>query len=185
MAEMSPARKRAALAFAAIGIALIVQRTIASTGGEDVVSAPERPARASVAADPGAAAPAPSSHASATVDTLRLDRLSGRAPPPLDAARDEPPLFAVQSWQPPPPPPPPPAEPVEPTVPPFPYAYLGGLSDDSGRWAFFNRGDRVLAVHAGETVDGAFRVDHLDETSMSLTYLPLNKSLQVALGGPR
>ncbi len=186
MAEMSPARKRALIAFAAIGIALIVQRTIASTGaGADVVAAPERPAPA-IAAEPLAAAPAPSRQASAAAaQTLRLDRLGGRAPPPAGAASGAAPLFAVQSWQPPPPPPPPPDPPAEPAAPPFPYSYMGGLSDDSGRTAFFNRGDRVLPVRAGETVDGQFRVDHLDETSMSLTYLPLNKTLQVTLGGPR
>lgn len=183
MAEMSPARRRAALAFVTIGIALIVQRTIASTGGEEVVSMPERSTRAAVAIDPQAAAPASEQRASEAAETLRLDRLAERSTPKVGARRDAAPLFAVQSWQ--PPPPPPVVEAVEPTPPPFPYVYLGGLSDDSGRTAFFTRGDRVLPVRAGETVDGAFRVDHLDQTSMSLTYLPMNKPLQVALGGPR
>ena len=185
MAEMSPGRKRAAIAFAAVGIALIVQRTIASTGSEDVVSAPDRSARAT-SSEPLGAAPTPSHQASAaSPQTLRVDRLSDRVPRPEAAASDTPPLFAVQSWQPPPPPSPPPEPPAEPQLPPFPYAYIGGLSDDNGRTAFFIRGDRVLPVRAGETVDGSFRVDHLDETSMSLTYLPLNKTLQVPLGGPR
>lgn len=161
-------------------------KAIASTGaGDEVVSAPERPARAT-AQEPLAAAPVPSRQASAaTAGTLRLERLSDRAPPPAGGASGVAPLFAVQSWQPPPPPSPPPAPPAEPTAPPFPYSYMGGLSDDTGRTAFFNRGDRVLSVRAGETVDGHFRVDHLDETSMSVTYLPLNKTLQVPLGGLR
>ena len=180
MAEMSPARKRVALAFVAIGIGLIVQRTIASGGDADVVAPVEREAR-SGGAEP--AAPTPARRASAATASLRLDRLDRRAPSP-DAAASDAPLFAVQSWQP-PPPPPPPAEPVEPTAPPFPYTYMGGLTDDHGRTAFFNRGDRVLTVHAGETVDGAFRVDHLDETSMTVTYVPLNKTAQVPLGGGR
>lgn len=183
MAEMSPARKRAALAFVAIGIGLIVQHTIASGGDAGVVAPVEREAR-SGAAEPAAAAPA--RRASAAAASLRLERLSRRAPsPPADEAASDPPLFAVQSWQPPSPPPPPSAEPVEPVAPPFPYTYMGGLSDDRGRTAFFNRGDRVLTVRTGETVDGTFRVDHLDETSMTVTYVPLNKTAQVALGGMR
>ena len=181
MAGMSPVRKRAALAFVAIGVGLIVQHTIASGGDADVVAPVEREAR-SGGAEP--AAPTLTRRASAAAATagLRLDRLGRRAPPP-DSAVSDAPLFAVQSWQPPPPPPPPPAEPVEPAAPAFPYTYMGGLSDERGRTAFFNRGDRVLTVRAGETVDGAFRVDHLDETSMTVTYVPLNKTAQVALGG--
>ena len=73
----------------------------------------------------------------------------------------------------------------EPAAPAFPYPYLGGLTDDAGRTAFFNRADRVLSVHAGDTVDGAFHVDHLDETSMTVTYVPLNKTAQVLLGAAR
>ena len=181
MAEMSPARKRLALAFAAIGVGLIVQRTIASTGDADVVAPVEREGRAA-APGPEGSAPAAGRRASAAVVVLRTDRLGPRTPA---SAASEPPLFAVQSWQPPPPPSPPREAPAEPVAPPFPYSYMGGLSDDRGRTAFFNRGDRVLAVRAGETVDGAFRVDHLDETSMTVTYVPLNKSAQVPLGSSR
>ena len=183
MSEMSPARKRVALAFVAIGIGLIVQRTIASGGDADVVAPVEREAR-SGGAEPAATTPARRASAATAPASLRLDRLSRRAPSP-DAAASDAPLFAVQSWQPPSPPPPPPEVPVEPAAPPFPYTYMGGLSDEHGRTAFFNRGDRVLTVHAGETVDGAFRVDHLDETSMTVTYVPLNKTAHVPLGDAR
>lgn len=182
MATLSPARKRAALAFVAVGIALIVQRTIASGGDADVVAPVDREVRNRGAE---AASAAPARRASAAAAGLRLERLSRRAPPPSDDERaSEPPLFAVQSWQP-PPSPSPPAAPVEPAAPPFPYTYMGGLSDDRGRTAFFNRGDRVLAVRDGETVDGTFRVDHLDETSMTVTYVPLDKTAQLSLGTSR
>lgn len=183
MAELTPIRKRAAMAFVAIGIALIVQRTIASAGDADVVAPAAREGRA-VSSEQAPVAPAPERPASAGSETLRLDRLRPHAPLPDDTA-SPPPLFNVQSWQPPPPPPPPPAPPEVPRAPPFPYAYLGGLSDDSGRTAFFNRADRVLAVRAGATVDGSFRVDHLDETSMTVTYVPLNQTQQLVLGAPR
>ncbi len=183
MAELTPGRRRAAMAFVAIGIGLIVQRTIASAGDADVVAPVARDGRVAPS-DPAPAPHAPARAASAGGALLRLDRLRRDAPLPAEGA-SEPPLFAVQSWQPPPPPPPPPAPPEAPDAPPFPYAYLGGLSDDSGRTAFFNRADRVLAVRAGETVDGSFRVDHLDETSMTVTYVPLNQTRQVPLGGAR
>jgi hypothetical protein len=178
MAEMSPARKRVALAFVAIGIALIVQRTIASAGDADVVAPVGRGAR-SAAADTPSAAPPPGLRASAAPSPLRLDRLARTAPA---TAGEGGALFAVQSWQP-PPPPPPPAEAVEPAVPPFPYPYMGGLTDERGRTAFFGRGDRVLAVRSGETIDGVFHVDQLNETSMTVTYVPLDKHTLVPLGG--
>ena len=184
MAEMSPARKRVALAFVAIGIALIVQRTIASAGGADVV-APVEHATHGAAADEVSNAPA-ARRAGVAVESLRLDRLQARAPAPSAGASDAAaPLFAAQSWRPPSPPPAPAPAPVEAEAPPFPYSYMGGLTDERGRTAFFNRGDRVLAVRAGETVDGTFRVDHLDETSMTVTHLALNKTADVPLGGSR
>ena len=184
MADMSPARRRAALAFVAVGIALIVQRTIASVGDPDVVPPVVRAPHGAGIEIP-AASPAPARGASAEPPSLRLDRLQAHAPAPSAASSDAAPLFGVQSWQPPPPPPPSPPPPAEPELPPFPYTYMGGLTDERGRTAFFNRGDRVLALRAGETVDGAFRVDHLDETSMTVTYVPLNKSADLPLGGAR
>lgn len=187
MAAMSPARKRAAIAFVAIGTGLIVQHTIASGGDADVVGPVEREPHGSRAQPAVTAVPPAAPQAAIASLSLHVERLARRAalPVPSDAAASEPPLFAVQSWQPPPAPPPAPAAPAEPEAPPFPYAYMGGLSDDRGRTAFFNRGDHVLGVRAGETIDGSFRVDQLDETSMTVTYVPLNKTAQVRLGGMR
>ncbi len=183
MAETSPARKRLALLFVAVGVALIVERTLASGGDADVVAAPAgAPSSGEAVAAPTRGTP-PARAASAVV--LHLEALAERrdANAAADASASSPaPLFAAQSWQPPPPLPAAPAPPVEPEAPPFPYPYLGGLTDDAGRTAFFSHGDRVLAVRSGATVDGSFHVDHLDETSMTLTYLPLHKSLTVALG---
>lgn len=123
---------------------------------------------------------------------VRLDRLAARQR--ALAADDEsadaapPALFGAVSWQPSPPPaqraaetaPPPP-----PVAPPFPYAYLGGLSEDGVRTAFFTQGERVLPVKAGDTVDAVYRIDQMTEKLMTLTYLPLKQSLSLALGGKR
>ena len=44
---------------------------------------------------------------------------------------------------------------------------------------------RVLPVKAGDTVDAVYRVDQMTETLMTLTYLPLNQSLTLALRSRR
>jgi hypothetical protein len=185
MAEMTPARKRLAILFVAVGIGLIVERTLASDGDVDakVVASTTK---AATPDDMASAAPlrvAPVHAASDAPSVLHLEALVQRHLAALQSDGSKAmPIFSAQSWQP-PPPSPTPVQAVEPEAPPFPYPYLGGLTDDAGRTAFFGRGDRVLAVRSGATIDGQYRVDHLDETSMTLTYLPLHKPLAVTLGG--
>lgn len=184
MAELSPTRKRIALMIVIIGTGLIVQRVIAF-GGEGA---------GSVGGDPGpvdevvtqTAVPDKSEPDEAPAPLLRLDRLEARRAlmaetPPVD------PLFAPLSWQPPKPkpvpaPPPPPPKPV---APPFPYPYIGGLWEEGVRTGFFTRGERVLAVRAGDTVDAAYRIEQINDMQMTLTYLPLEQSLTVVFGAPR
>ena len=184
MAEMTPARKRLAILFIAVGAGLIVERTLASGGDADadvvVSSAKAAPQEDAASATPRRVTSPPA--ASEVQPVLRLEALAQRRRAVVKPDGKAPPIFAVQSWQP-PPPPQAPVPAVEPGPPPFPYPYLGGLTDDAGRTAFFSRGDRVLAVRSGANIDGQYRVDHLDETSMTLTYLPLQKTLDVALGG--
>lgn len=185
MAEMTPARKRLAILFIAVGVGLIVEHTLASgsDADADVVGST---AKAAPQGDAAAAAPRPVAPARAASEASTVLHLEALAQRRVAGAHDDNqkavPIFTLQSWQP-APPPPAPEQAVEPVAPPFPYPYLGGLTDDAGRTAFFSRGDRVLAVRGGATIDGQYRVDHLDETSMTLTYLPLQKTLAVALGG--
>ncbi len=184
MAELSPTRKRIALMIVIIGAGLIVERVIAF-GGEGGAAA---------AGDAGqvdevvlqAAVPQSTEPDEAPAPLLRLDRLEARRAlmaeaPPVD------PLFAPLSWQPPKPrpvpaPPPPPPKPV---APPFPYPYIGGLWEEGVRTGFFTRGERVLAVRAGDTVDAAYRIEQINDMQMTLTYLPLEQSLTVVFGVPR
>src|SRR5437899_652768 len=116
MAETTPTRKRLALLFIAVGIALIVERTLAS-GGEaetDVVGSTKG---APAQADGAAAAPARA--ASAAAAALHLEALAVRRDAGEVAdARAQASLFVSQSWQ--PPAPPPAAEQAaEPEPPPF------------------------------------------------------------------
>ena len=205
MAALSPTRNRVAIAIVVVGSVLIAGRVVALMGGasEDGASEGSEVVRAVEPRSPGqrasrpTSADAPAESVSMTTESraagpqVRLDRLAARQR--ALAADDEradamsQALFGAVSWQ----PPPPPAQravaeaPPPPVAPPFPYAYLGGLLEDGVRTAFFAQGERVLPVKAGDTVDAVYRIDQMTETLMTLTYLPLNQSLSLALGGKR
>lgn len=119
--------------------------------------------------------------ASTTVRELDLDRLSGRQP--AHPAEDP---FRARSWQPEEesrknaPPSPPPA----PQAPPLPFAYLGKLVEGGRVAVFLTQGDRNHVVRAGDTLEGAWRVDDISEHTLSLTYLPLGQQRSLAVGTP-
>ncbi|MBC7957416.1 MAG: hypothetical protein H7Y33_16300 [Cytophagales bacterium] len=179
MATMSPQRKRIAMLIVAVGSALLVERVVALAGDDLEVAGPVLSKRAR-ADKPAATDNAASAAGSGTV---RLDRLESREQRATPTSK-QPALFEAVSWQPPAPkvvaPPPP-----KPVPPPFPYVYMGGLSDDGVRTTFFAKGERVLPVKTGDTIDAVYRVDQMTEKQMTLTYLPLNETLVVALGGGR
>ncbi len=183
----NPKRQRLAMLIVAVGGALLVARVFALASGDAEIAGPvqAKPARSSPR---GSAEPsdAPASAAGA----VRLDRLAQHearqqaAPTAAQPAASQPVLFDTVSWQ----PPPPKVEALprpKPVTPPFPYAYMGGLSEDGVHTAFFTKGERVLPVKAGDTIDAIYRVDQMTDKQMTLTYLPLNETLVVALGGGR
>jgi len=98
--------------------------------------------------------------------------------------------FESKSWYvpPPPPPPPPPAPPSppppppKPTAPPLPFTYLGKYQDAAAQVFFLVRGDRVLTVKVGDTIEGTYKVDGIVGTSLGLTYLPLNIKQKIDIG---
>lgn len=178
MAELTPSRKRVAMLIVVVGSALIGERVVALMGGDAEVVEPAAPSASRLRAQPRSIA------SKAAPDTLavgvQFGRLDARQRALADDADSAPQknLFDTVSWQPPaakadttPPP--------APVAPPFPYAYLGGLSEDGVRTTFFTQGDRVLPVKAGDTVDAVYRVEQMNEKHMTLTYLPLNQSLTV------
>ncbi len=161
-----------------VGSALIGERVVALMGSDDQVVEPAAPSASRLRAQPRSTASNASLDASA--GGVQLGRLDARQRALADDADSAPQnnLFDAVSWQPPaakadiaPPP--------KPVAPPFPYAYLGGLSEDGVRTTFFTQGDRVLPVKAGDTVDAVYRVEQMNEKHMTLTYLPLNQSLTV------
>jgi hypothetical protein len=101
--------------------------------------------------------------------------------------------FESKSWYVPPPPPPPPPvakilpppPPPAPTAPPLPFTYLGRYDDSSNAVIYLVRGDRVLLVHAGDIIEGTYRVEGIVGTTLGLTYLPLKirQSLDIGHAG--
>src|SRR6266850_1644216 len=90
------------------------------------------------------------------------------------------PLFSSRSWQPPAPkistaPHVPPA----PTAPPMPYRYAGKLVEGGQQSVLLSKGDMVFPIHEGETLDGAYRVESIGETQVTLTYLPLAREERI------
>lgn len=188
MAELSPNRKRVAILIVVVGSVLIGHRVLTLSEDDDSVVAPAtrqstRPAETGERAAAGGAEPSDL--------RLRLDRLDAREQalaalePRARAPQPKAGLFDSVSWRPPAPPAPPPPPPPKPAAPPFPYTYVGGLLDNNVRTAFFEKGERVIALKAGDTLDGVYRVDQMTDQQMQLTYLPLDQRMTVPLGGAR
>ncbi|HET9403021.1 MAG TPA: cohesin domain-containing protein, partial [Burkholderiales bacterium] len=80
-------------------------------------------------------------------------------------------LFGPQSWQ-------PPAsnvavKPPAPVAPPMPYQYAGRVVQDGEPSILLSKGDTVIPIKLGETLDGAYRVEAIGEDQITLIYLPL------------
>jgi hypothetical protein len=105
-------------------------------------------------------------------DSLQLP--DGRA---LGRARGE--LFGA----PPPPPQPKPAAPVveAPVAPPLPYRFAGKVRKGSEEEVLLSKGEVVFPIKAGETLDGAYKVESVGAHSVELVYLPLGTRERVAV----
>ena len=143
------------------------------------VDAQERP---SIVVPPVQAAPAAPAPPDDTLDTRPLLARASEPPSMVDA-------FGARSWvrppppAPPPPPPPPPAPPPPPQAPPLPFKYVGRLelSPERTLW-YLARGDQLVVVATGETVDGTYRVEGAKAGQLQLTYLPLDAPQVLAIG---
>jgi hypothetical protein len=92
--------------------------------------------------------------------------------------------FEAKSWYVPPPPPkalPPPP----PAPPPLPFTYMGRMVEEGKTTVFLTKQDRSHAAKVGDTIDGTYRVDNIDASGVTLTYLPLNMQQTLAIGGFR
>jgi hypothetical protein len=88
-------------------------------------------------------------------------------------------LFAATQWTLPPPveqasvtpvevaPPPPPQ------APPLPFQYLGRYADAGQEVIFLQRNDQNLVVRVGDTLEGVYKLNGLNDNVLNFTYLPL------------
>ncbi len=87
--------------------------------------------------------------------------------------------FETRSWL----PPPPPTRAEPPSVPPFPLTYVGKIIDAGTVVVFLvNKQEKSYVVRAGDKIDNTYLVEHIDDTRMTLTYLPLNLPQTLAIG---
>lgn len=97
----------------------------------------------------------------------------------LGAARGD--LFAV----PPAPPAPRPAAPAvapEPPAPQFPYRYGGWLDAGSGAGhVFLKAGNALPGIKVGEMLDGAWRLDAVNEERIQVSFVPDGRQLSMSL----
>lgn len=79
----------------------------------------------------------------------------------------------------PPPPPPPP-----PQAPPLPFIYMGRLNEEQNTTVFLTAGDRNLVVKPGDVIDNTYRIEQVTDSSVVMTYLPMNQRQTLAIGNP-
>jgi hypothetical protein len=91
-------------------------------------------------------------------------------------------LFPSQSWAPPRKPAAAAVEaaPPAPVPPPMPYRVAGRVVHDGVAQVVLAKGDRVLTVRQGDTLDDGYRVEAIGPKGVTLVYLPLNVPQQLA-----
>lgn len=162
-----PPRRLALLG--ALGLSLAATAWVATgDAGDDDAAAPRpRPAPAAPAARGAESAGEPPAPGGNRGDWPAPDELAraawGEAAPAAPA----------------PPAPPPPVQAAvtpaaSPAPPPFPYQFVGRMSDGATR-AVLNNAQRSAVVGLGEVVDGQWRVEAVEAGGLRLTYLPLGR----------
>ncbi|MBC7663117.1 MAG: hypothetical protein H7276_04840 [Caulobacter sp.] len=121
--------------------------------------------------------------------TTRTPPRTASTPTALAQAWPDPPAIAerpswrdalpqgVAAWGPAPPPPvaPPPARAAAASAPPqppeFPYTLIGRI-DDGQPWAMLSNRERSFGAKASDVIDDVWRVDAIDASGVTLTWLP-------------
>jgi hypothetical protein len=92
--------------------------------------------------------------------------------------------FSVRSWEPPPPPSAAVRELPPPQAPPVAFTYGGKLAKEGAIIAVLMRQDREHIVQAGDTLDGIYRIEAIDDERVVLKYLPLGTRQTLSFGAP-
>lgn len=88
-------------------------------------------------------------------------------------------LFPQQTWA----PPSPPAAQQAPAAPPLPFTYGGRYTDGDNVTIFLIEGNQMHKVRQGDTVKETYRIEKIEQASISLTYLPLGTTQILPTGG--
>lgn len=93
-------------------------------------------------------------------------------------------LFPEQSWYVPPPPPPPQpyVAPPPPQAPALPFSYMGRWQEAGQTTYYLARGTLPVSVHAGQVLDGVWRLEPVTGGQLNFTYLPLDQTRSLRTG---
>jgi hypothetical protein len=159
------------LAYVAGGFAAAASVALVEERGERDLALPTRSAE--------------SARMDATSTDARLEALHppvmlARAPIAVDPVAD---LFPPPPAPPPPPMPqaPPPAARAKPQAPPFTYSYVGRMEEDGVTRLLLARGDALVIVSPGEKIEGGFRVDRIDDDSITVSHAGTRTTRKLSL----
>jgi len=132
-------------------------------------------------AEPAAHAPRPVRAAQAPAPAAGRAK-QPEAEPRLALSRTN--LFPEQTWYVPPPPPPPPpyVPPPPPQAPALPFSYMGRWQEAGQTTYYLARGTAPVSVHAGQVLDGVWRLEPVTGGMLNFTYLPLNQTRSLRTG---
>ncbi len=88
-------------------------------------------------------------------------------------------LFPQQSWM---PPPPPQLQPAKPVAPALPFIFAGRYTEGENVTIFLMEGSQMHKVKQGDTIKGTYKIEKIEQASISLTYLPMNTTQILATG---
>ncbi|HWW72264.1 MAG TPA: hypothetical protein VN089_20180 [Duganella sp.] len=70
-----------------------------------------------------------------------------------------------------------------PVAPSLPYSFAGKLELEGGKWVvYLEKGEQSFAVNKGETFDGSYRLDGIENGNLVIVYLPLNIKQLLPIG---
>lgn len=172
------------------GLSLAFAGLLAACWSPEQVSEPVR-RTARVAPRPAPAASSPSA-----APPVSLAQAAAPADPPPAVKADIADPFAATNWSVPAPPPPageaspqpvasaPPAPPAAPSAPPNPFVYVGSYKDGSQQVVMLMRGEQLLLIQQGETIDNTYRLERILPGGLVMTYLPLQLRQSVPITDP-
>jgi hypothetical protein len=158
----------------------------ASDSHTDIVEPRSKEKAARVARAPGSAATVAGT--AATIQMPARNSSMSKSGADIFSSRSWLPLAPPLPPPPAPPPPQPPAPPIvpleapKPVAPPLPFGFIGTL-DEKGkaRQVFLSKGDQLIVVKTSDVVDATYRIDQITDTSVLITYLPLNQQQTLAI----